>query len=95
MRDHGPGFHLTNELPNTWMGMKVIESTWLTEAGEPIAIRRTWRERLLSRPWTPWRATKMITPQIPSKQVIQLNSDTLVMHPAQRLAAELKERGVL
>lgn len=25
-----------------------------------VVVRRTWRERLFSRPWRPWRATRVV-----------------------------------
>lgn len=62
------------------MGMRVITNEMLTEAGEPYQVRRPWRERLLSRPWRPFQATRTIVPQVPSKQVYRMNG-TLVMHP--------------
>lgn len=69
-------------IPNTLTGMQIIESVWLTEAGEPVQVRRTWRERLTTRPWRPWRATKTIIPQVPSKCVLGLNHNTICVHPA-------------
>lgn len=62
-------------------GMHVIESLYLTEAGEPYAVRRSWRERLFSRPWRPMTATRTITPQVPMKGGFHLADGTLVMHP--------------
>ena len=62
-------------------GCRVIESVYLTEMGEPVIVRRSWRERLFSRPWRPWKATKTITPQVPMKGGYCLADGTLVMHP--------------
>ena len=64
------------------MGMRIITSEWLTEAGEPYEVRRTWRERLFSRPWHPLRVTRTVVPQVPMKGAVQLNAHTLVIHPA-------------
>jgi len=61
-------------------GMKIIESVWMTEPGEPVQVRRSWRERWLARPWRPWKATKMITPQVPMRAGYQMG-DAVVMHP--------------
>ncbi len=66
---------------NSFNGMRVITSLWMTEAGEPYQVRRTWRERLFTRPWRPLVATRTIVPQVPMRDVIQLNASTLVMHP--------------
>ncbi len=37
---------------DTFMGMQVITSIHCTET---IEVKRNWRERILSRPWRPWR----------------------------------------
>lgn len=61
----------------------------MTEAGEPIQLKRSWKERLFSFPWKPWNATKTIIPQVPSRDVIRLGDGTLVMHP--EIALIIKE----
>ena len=63
-------------------GMRVIESAYLEQDGEPYTARRTWRERLFRRPWRPLQATRVIVPKIPYQGAVRLNSTTLVMHPA-------------
>lgn len=65
----------------TFAGVRIIESPCLTEAGEPQAVRRSWRERLCSRPWRPWKATKTVVPQVPSRTVYRLAGGRLLMHP--------------
>jgi hypothetical protein len=67
--------------PLLFQGMRVIESTYLTQSGEPCEVRRSWRERLFSWPWRPLQATRWFVPQIPYRGAIQLNANTLVMHP--------------
>lgn len=62
-------------------GVRVIESLALTEAGEPYEVRRTWRERLLSWPWRPMKATYTVIPQVPMKGGYQLANGTIMMHP--------------
>lgn len=62
-------------------GMRVIESVHLEQDGEPQTIRLTWRERLLTWPWRPWIATVTFVPKVPYRGAIQLNANTLVMHP--------------
>lgn len=63
-------------------GMKIIPSVYLTEAGEPYPVRRSWRARLFSRPWRPWVAERMVTPQVPMNGGYRLADGSLVMHPA-------------
>lgn len=62
-------------------GMKVIESTFLTEPGEPEERRRSWRQRLFSRPWRPWKVTETWIPQRPYRGVVKMGRNTLVVHP--------------
>ena len=56
----------------TIMGRRVIVSPHLTKR-----VPRSWRERLFSWPWQPWRATKAV----PSDEVLLMDG-MLVMHPA-------------
>lgn len=67
--------------PAMFNGLKIIESRYLTEAGEPYEVRRSWQERLFSHPWHPWHATKIITPQVPMKGGYRLAGGVVVMHP--------------
>lgn len=62
-------------------GKHVITSLFMTEAGDPIEVRRGWRERLWSWPWRPWRRTRTIIPQMPSKTVY-VTQNSIVIHPA-------------
>lgn len=62
-------------------GINIIESRYLTEPGAPVQVKRSWRTRLFSRPWQPWRATDTFTPQIPAKAGYMLDAHTMVMHP--------------
>jgi hypothetical protein len=52
----------------------------MTEPGDPVQVRRTWKERLCSRPWAPWCATKTIVPQVPSSKVYIIGG-VAHMHP--------------
>ncbi len=74
----------------SFRGLKIQESLYLTEPGEPMQVRRSWRERLWSWPWRPWRATKTIVPQVPSKSFYLIGNDTVLCHPAQ--VAELRRK---
>lgn len=62
-------------------GMRVIESVYLIEDGEPYEVRRPWRERLFSRPWRPMQATRLVVPKVPYRGAFKLTDKTLVMHP--------------
>ncbi len=58
---------------NILNGVRVIESWWLTEKGEPVAR------------WFPcgggWKVKRMIVPDVPYRGAITLADGTLVMHP--------------
>lgn len=62
-------------------GMRVIESEWLMEPSEPMTERRTWRERLFTRPWRPFVRTRTVVRQIPYRGALRLSNGTLVIHP--------------
>jgi hypothetical protein len=51
--------------------LKVIENPGMLDE-----VCRSWRERLFSRPWKPWRRTKMV----PSHEVLIYGS-MVVVHP--------------
>lgn len=63
-------------------GMCVIESAYLEEDGEPYTVRRSWRERLFSRPWRPFVATRTVVPKVPYRGAMRIGPNTLLMHPA-------------
>ncbi len=65
----------------SFAGMRIIESELLVEDGAPVTVRRPWSERLLSRPWRPWTATRTVIPKVPYRGAVRMNSQTLVMHP--------------
>ena len=75
----------------TIYGMNIITNSWLEE-DESHEVTRTWKERLFSRPWKPFKKTKTVIRKIPSKSIYKLNENTLAMHPvmAARLEKELK-----
>jgi hypothetical protein len=62
-------------------GMQVQTSVYLTRP-ETREVPRSWRERLCAWPWRPWRATKIVTVQVPSDDVFVIGNGTVVMHPA-------------
>lgn len=53
-------------------------------------VKRTWRERLFTLPWQPFKATRTEITTTPSKVCYQMPDGSLVMHPA--TAAELKRQ---
>lgn len=71
-----------SDTPSMFNGMRVIESPFLEQDGAPYEVRRTWRERLFTRPWRPLVTTRTVVPKVPYKGAVQLNAHTLVMHPA-------------
>lgn len=64
----------------TFAGLKIITTPELMERGEPIQVRYTWRERLISWPWRPWVATYTRIPLVPSSRIYRMGH-SLVMHP--------------
>ena len=63
-------------------GMKVQFSKTLTMDGEPYQKKRTWPERLFSKPWRPMVKTLTVVPQIPSDEIIIApGHDTIIVHP--------------
>lgn len=62
-------------------GYRVIESPGLVQDGEPYTVRRSWRERLLTRPWRPLVSVRTIVPQVPYRGFVQVDAHTIVMHP--------------
>lgn len=63
-------------------GVRIITSPFLTESGEPYEVRRTWLERLFSRPWRPLQATRTVVPQVPMNGFVQMGRNEILMHPA-------------
>ena len=66
---------------NIWGGVKIIQSEAMVEPGEPIEVPRTWRERLFTLPWRPFKKTKTVIPMVPQKRAIKLPGGELIMHP--------------
>ncbi len=70
-----------NDLPLASNGMRTLTSPYLMEDGDPVQVRRSWRERLLSRPWRPWQATRVVTTKVPYRGFVVLKSGTFVVTP--------------
>jgi hypothetical protein len=69
--------------------IRIIECLEMVGDGEPIEVRRGWRERLFSRPWRPFKRTRNEVPKVPMKDVYRLARGVFLMHPA--VAAELRK----
>lgn len=58
----------------------VIGCSWL-ERETLRPERRPWRERLLSRPWRPWEATRLVLVSVPDEDAVYVVSPgVLVCH---------------
>lgn len=44
-------------------------------------VPRPWRERLLSRPWRPWQATRPVTVTVPDPHLYRFGSACILAHP--------------
>lgn len=68
--------------------MKIVENPYMTVPGDPIYTKRTWKQRLFSRPWKPFNAYDITIPHVPSSTVLTVPNGQLIMHP--EVAAQLK-----
>jgi hypothetical protein len=59
-------------------GMPFILSVHALMDGKPIEVNRTWRERLCSWPWRPWKRTRWHVPKIPCAYRA---GNTWIVHP--------------
>lgn len=60
---------------------KLIESRFMTDWYEFIKIKRTWKERLFTRPWMPQiKHTYKPGPQVPAMHVF-IMGDKIIGHP--------------
>ncbi len=62
-------------------GLRVLESPYMEIDGPDVPVRRTWRDRLFSRPWRPWVATRLVRSRIPHPGFARISPTTIVMHP--------------
>ncbi len=70
-----------SSLSPQFAGMRILESEYLTVDGEPVQVRRSWRERLFSRPWRPLTTTRTVVPQVPNPGLMRIDARTIVLHP--------------
>jgi len=61
-------------------GKQLIENPNMVVFGESYDVRRSWRERLFTRPWKPWVIFKRLTPMVPMKKLL-LAGDKIIGHP--------------
>jgi hypothetical protein len=57
------------------------ESRFILKPVEKTVLR-TWKERLLKRPWNPFQKTKIITEWIPDPDLYIINGRDVYGHPA-------------
>lgn len=69
-------------------GIRIITDINMVEDGQPYEVRRTWRERLFTLPWRPMKATRVVVPRVPTREILRLSDGTMVMHPV--MLEELK-----
>lgn len=77
-------------LESLW-GTHIVTDPHLTKTAV-VEVRRTWRERLFSRPWRPWERTKFVTRQVPDDTVYFIRG-RIVCHPIVRSQMERVIRG--
>lgn len=65
---------------SAWGGLKVVSDINCT-VSIPWFLRRTWRERLFSRPWRPLEEVKVIKRTVPSPHIYVVGKQTVIAHP--------------
>ena len=71
------------------MPVRVLENPLLVVDGDPVEVLRTWKERLFSRPWRPFKATKTVIPKVPMPPVYLTGDGTVYAHP--EIAAQIRK----
>lgn len=71
-----------------YAGLEIHTNPMLVVPGKPFTVRRSLKERWLSWPWRPWRATKIVVPMVPDRTAYR-TGNIVYMHPA--MARELRE----
>lgn len=64
-----------------YSGMQVVTNNLLVEPDGFDIVKRTWKERIFTRPWTPLRPTKAVQRFKPSEHIYVLHGRTIVCHP--------------
>ena len=89
-----------NDIPNAYLsnfyGYNIIENIHMVDVDNPIIteVNRTWKERLFTLPWRPFKKTKTVTTFPPMKN-FYLMGRTLFCHPImkQSLIAAMRTEG--
>jgi hypothetical protein len=63
-------------------GLAVITSWTITKKSDPIKTKRTWKERLFTKPWMPLVKSKWIVTDIPDLNTYYRMPGKIIMHPA-------------
>ena len=71
------------------IGMRVMVDDALTEYEW---VKRPWRERLLTKPWRPWRSSKRVHKDVPPKYLIDESRG--IIYTTQRGYLALREMTV-
>lgn len=64
-----------------YMGLTFITNPHLTIASGTKLVDRTWKERLLTTPWRPWKSKKEVTNYLPDPNAYFINSRIVAIHP--------------
>ncbi len=75
-------------------GIRIITDVNLVVQLGTREVERTWKERLLTRPWRPWQTTKKIANMVPDANFYMLAKpkNTVVMHPAMLNTIQIQEK---
>jgi len=76
------------DVPFTCNGYRVVENISMVVDGDPYYEKRSWKERLFSFPWNPFRSLNKIVPKVPSTEVIMFEN-SMIMHP--EIASKLRD----
>ena len=74
---------------------QIIENKNMTIADGTIIIKRSWRERIFSRPWRPLQRTREIIRFIPDPHIYLIRGKNMIVaHPttAIKLRQEIQKR---
>jgi hypothetical protein len=60
-------------------GYRLVESPFCTVSEERL-VKRSWKERLFTWPWRPWKSTKVVEVSVPDPNYYIVD-DQVVGHP--------------
>lgn len=67
--------------PGALLGFKIHQNSNMLDDGPPEERVRSWKERLFTRPWKPWKKTKWVPTKVPSCTILHMPDGSLMMHP--------------